>query len=256
MEWNILFQLNLICKRSLATLVLSTALAACATGPTQHPNDPLEPMNRAVHGFNQKADRYVLKPVAEGYKTVTPEPVRIGVSNVFNNLGDVLNLANHTLQFKGERALKDLLRVAFNTVFGLGGLIDIATPMGLEREAAGFGDTLAHYGYKDSSYLVLPLLGPSTVRDAIGTGVDFAASPNQAILSDPASRNSATGLNMVNRRATVLGSEQLIDEASLDSYSFTRDAWLQIRNKKIGNTQAEDSDLNINDLVPAEPAQK
>ena len=192
-------------KQHLAlTVASSLLLVACASTPS-HPQDPMEPMNRAIYQFNDKADRYVMKPVAEGYRFITPQPVRTGVGNFFNNLDDVYNMANHGLQLEGRKSLTDFLRVAFNSTFGLFGLIDIATPMGLKREPTGLGDTMAHYGWKSSSYLVLPLLGPSTVRDGLGTAAHLTvADPQNLVFHVERDANAASAINAVSKREQLL----------------------------------------------------
>lgn len=242
--------LPLFNRRSAMAAALVLSLTACASVEQRHARDPLEPVNRVVFSFNQKADRYVMQPVAEGYKTVTPEPIRQGVSNVFDNMKDIVSFANHAVQLKPKEALNDFFRVAVNTVFGFGGLLDIASPMGLKSQKSGFGDTLAHYGWKNSHYVVLPLLGPSTVRDAIGTGVDFVSNPlDHHVQHDVPTRNTIVGVNVINQRARLLGSEKLLEEAALDPYSLMRDTYLQIRDKKVGLQSQVEEEIPINELV-------
>lgn len=237
-------------RRSVMATALVLTLTACASVEQRHARDPFEPVNRVVFSFNQKADRYVIQPVAEGYKTVTPEPVRVGVSNVFDNMKDIVSFANHAVQLKPKEALNDFFRVAVNTVFGFGGLLDIASPMGLKSQKSGFGDTLAHYGWKNSDYVMLPLLGPSTVRDTIGTGVDFVSNPlDHYVQHDVPTRNTLAGVNVINQRARLLGSEKLLEEAALDPYSLMRDTYLQMRDKKVGLPSQAEEDIPINELV-------
>lgn len=238
------------------TILLSFGLlflSACASVQTPNPRDPYESFNRASYSFNDKLDRAVLKPAAEAYRFVTPQPVRTGVSNVFGNVRDVWSFANHLMQFRAEAALTDFFRVTMNTVFGLGGLIDVASSMGLKKQHAGFGDTLAHYGWKESHYLVLPVFGSSTVRDGLGTGVDLLASPLNHSL-EPAARNVATGLNVIQTRESLLGMEDIVSEAALDPYALTRDAYLQMRAKQIGTFQAEDESLDWLDESDVAPS--
>ena len=145
-------------------------LAGCATGPNANPEDPYESFNRGVYSFNDGLDKAVLKPVATAYHDVAPKPIRTGVSNFFGNLGDVWSFVNNLLQGRGSDALDSMVRVNVNTLFGLGGLLDIATEMGVQRHKQDFGLTLGHWGVQTGPYLVLPLLGPSTLRDtAAGT---------------------------------------------------------------------------------------
>ncbi|GHD73823.1 VacJ family lipoprotein [Vogesella fluminis] len=226
-------------------------LAACASTPS-HPQDPLEPLNRAVYRFNDAADKAVLKPVAQAYRKVTPQPVRTGVGNFFDNLLDVYSAANNTLQGKAELALTDVLRVSFNSTFGLFGLIDIATPMGLKSSKATLGDTFAHYGWQDSSYLVLPLLGPSTVRDGSGMLISNSLEPATGVFQTHTQATAARVLNAVNTRERLLGLEDVVNGAALDSYSYMRDGFLQMRAHQLGlpqGKQQQEEDLNIDDLV-------
>ncbi|MDC7718764.1 VacJ family lipoprotein [Vogesella sp. DC21W] len=234
-------------------LVACCALAACAS-PGGHPQDPLEPMNRAVFSFNDKADQYVLKPVAEGYRYITPQPVRTAVGNVFDNLRDVYSLANHALQLEGKKTATDVLRVSINSTFGLFGLIDLATPMGLPSYKATLGDTFAHYGWQQSSYLVLPILGPSTIRDGTGVGLSFGYSSGSWVFQENRDAAAATILYGVASREKLLGLDETFSEAALDRYSYMRDGYLQYRNARLGFTppasQQNPDDDNIDDLVP------
>lgn len=226
--------------RRLVPLVPLAALCcgACATGPNANPADPLEPMNRAIHTVNDKIDTYVAVPVAKGYRRVTPQPVRTAVTNVFNNVGDVGNAINNLLQGKGVAAAESVMRVAINTVLGLGGLIDIATPAGLPRHPQDLGLTLGTWGVPSGPYLVLPLFGPSTVRDGIGMAGDVFADP--VTYMDPAWRNSLFALQFVNTRSNLLDATSLLEQAALDKYSFVRDAYLQQRRQRLRGSEAGD----------------
>ena len=156
---------------TLATLVAAMAgVTGCATGPDRQAGDPLEPMNRAVFSLNDKLDNHVAKPVAVGYTKVTPAPLRTAIGNVFSNIGDIGNFANNLLQLNVTDATEDLMRFSFNSTFGLGGLIDWASAAGLPKHHEDFGLTLGHYGVPAGAYLVLPLFGPSSIRDASGFG--------------------------------------------------------------------------------------
>ncbi|HQQ69732.1 MAG TPA: VacJ family lipoprotein, partial [Alicycliphilus sp.] len=157
-----------------AALLLGAALlSGCATGPNANPADPLEPYNRSMSTFNENVDKAVLKPVATAYRDVTPQPLRTGVTNFFANLGDAWSFVNNVLQFKGREAFDSLVRLSVNTVFGLGGVLDVASEAGIDRHKQDFGLTLGHWGVPTGPYLVLPLLGPSTVRDTAALPVDF-----------------------------------------------------------------------------------
>ncbi|WP_174875735.1 MlaA family lipoprotein [Vogesella oryzae] len=239
-------------------LASSILLTACASNPS-HPQDPLEPMNRVIFQFNDKADHYVMKPAAEGYRFITPQPVRTSVGNFFNNLQDVYSMLNHGLQLEPRKTLTDLLRVSFNSTFGIFGLIDIATPMGLPREPATLGDTMAHYGWKNSNYLVLPLFGPSTIRDGLGTAANLTiADQNDLVFRTESDATAAAVLNGISRREKLLGMEDTLQQAALDPYSYMRDAYLQYRNRQVGfqpSSQPQDNspqEDNIDDLVGPE----
>lgn len=176
---------NYIRARNLgALLVLLSCLTACSSSTQTHPRDPIEPVNRAVYRFNDKADQWVIKPVAEGYRAVTPVVVRSGVDNFFNNLGDASSALNYGLQARLEPSFYSFARFLLNSTAGLLGVMDVTGEGGQRRfQQTGFGDTLAVWGWKNSSYLVLPLLGPSTVRD--GTAALAGMSFQQNLLGNP-----------------------------------------------------------------------
>ena len=210
-------------------------LGGCASAPhAADPKDPLQPYNRAMFGFNEKLDKAVMRPVAVAYKNVTPTPVRRGVGNFFRNLGDAWSAVNDVLQLHVGYAADDILRVEVNTFFGLGGTIDIASEMGLYRHPNDFGLTLARYGIGSGPYFVLPVLGPSTVRDSGGTVVDdYLYAPLPHLTSDVALRNSATALDLVQHRASLLATTDLLESIAIDPYVFTRDAYLQRRDARV-----------------------
>jgi phospholipid-binding lipoprotein MlaA len=222
----------------LAVAVLSTG---CATGPNANPKDPLEPMNRSISRFNDSLDENVLKPVATGYKDVTPDLVQQGVRNVFNNLSDIWSTVNNGLQLKGRDTAESLMRSVVNTVFGIYGIFDVATPIGLERHPEDFGQTLGAWGVPDGPYVVLPLFGPSTLRDTAGMPVDTSVDYVRN-LDHIATRNSAMALRVVDKRSSLLGTSNLLTEAAIDKYSFTRDAYLQYRRNQVfdGNPPDEE----------------
>jgi phospholipid-binding lipoprotein MlaA len=237
---------------AVATLTLTTTLlGGCATGPTANPRDPLEPFNRGVYQFNDALDRAVVRPVATVYRDVLPSPVRTGVSNFFYNLQDAWSVVNNTLQLKPEQAGNSFFRFGVNTVFGLGGVLDIATEMRIERSTEDFGQTLGRWGVGAGPYLVLPLLGPSTVRDAAALPIDMKGSPS-AYINDVAVRNSATALNLLNQRSRLLQATDMLDQVALDPYTFTRDAFLQRRRSAVydGNPPDEGGDPSTGDNAP------
>jgi phospholipid-binding lipoprotein MlaA len=207
-------------------------LTGCATGPDANPRDPLEPFNRGVYRFNDAVDTAVLKPVATVYRDVTPSPVQTGVNNFFSNLGDLWSAANAGLQLRPREATENIMRFSVNTVFGLAGLLDIASEMGIPRNRLDFGQTLGRWGAPSGAYLVLPIFGPSSVRDGTGLVVDMAVDPVSG-LSDTSARNSLTALRVVDTRAGLLRASSLLEDAALDKYSFTRDLYLNRRQSQI-----------------------
>jgi phospholipid-binding lipoprotein MlaA len=199
-------------------------LCGCATGPERDPADPLEPLNRATFRFNDTLDRHIAQPVARTYNRVVPRPVRTGVDNFFSNLGDVTVMFNDFAQLRLMDGMNDLMRVAVNSTFGLLGVLDIATPAGIAKRDQDFGLTLGHYGVPTGPYLVLPLFGPSTFRDATGFGVDQYAAPVN--WTRPAVRNTLWGVDFVSTRARYLNATNLLEQAALDRYLFVRDGYL------------------------------
>jgi phospholipid-binding lipoprotein MlaA len=227
----------------LSGLVCAVALllSGCASGPNANPKDPLEPMNRKISGFNDTVDESVTKPLARGYRDYTPQFVQTGVHNFFNNLSDVRSTLNSGLQLKGKDTAESFMRVVVNTVFGIYGLFDVATEVKLQRHSEDFGQTLGYWGVGNGPYLVLPLFGPSTLRDTGGFSVDTTTDAVHAI-SDVSTRNQTTVLRLVDKRAGLLDASNLLEQASIDKYSFTRDAYLQYRRSQIydGNPPEED----------------
>lgn len=210
-------------------VVAGLALTGCASTQATNPQDPYESYNRSMTKFNDTVDDAVLKPAATAYKTVTPSPVRTGVSNFFTNLGDLWSMVNHALQGNGEQTYNHMVRFTTNTVLGLGGLLDIATEMQVERNKQDFGLTLASWGVKPGPYLVLPFFGPSTVRDTLALPIDWQG----YVLADlkPVShRNSLMGLSLVSKRAGLLDATDTLDAAALDRYTLMRDFYLKQRN--------------------------
>lgn len=209
-----------------AGLLLLALLQGCAIGP--NPRDPFEPFNRGVTRFNEGLDEAIVKPVAQAYQGAVPSPVRTGVNNFFGNLSDVWSFVNNLLQLKGEAAGDSLMRFSVNTVFGLGGVLDWASEMGIERHREDFGKTLGHWGVETGPYLVLPVLGSSTVRDTAALVVDAKGDLVMQV-NNVSSRNSLYVLRAVDLRASLLRAGDVLDQAALDKYTFTRDAYLQRR---------------------------
>ena len=217
-------------------LLLSSLTLLSANALASEEDDPWESFNRPIFTFNDTVDTYALKPLAQGYQYVTPDPVEDGVTNFFGNLGDVKNLANDLLQGKFEEAGIDTARVLFNSTFGLLGIFDVASKMDLKRSDEDFGQTMGSWGLGSGPYVVLPLLGPSTVRDAFGKIPDTFVEPYRYV-SDVPVRNSARGLDVVDTRANLLSVEKLIVG---DKYVFIRNAYLQDREFGVQDGEVED----------------
>lgn len=215
-------------------------LAGCATGPDANPRDPLEPFNRGVYQFNDAVDRAVLKPVAEGYVAAVPRPVRTGVSNFFGNWRDLWSAVNALLQARLQPAAENAMRFSVNTFLGFGGVLDLATEMGIPRTTLDFGHTLGRWGVPPGPYVVLPLLGPSTVRETVALPVDRQGDPVSEGIDHIPTRNTTQALRIVDTRASVLRAGELLEEAALDKYSFTRDAYLARRQRQIDAARGEE----------------
>lgn len=209
-------------------LLAMVVLSGCASGPNANPRDPLEPLNRQVFKFNDTVDKAVLKPVATTYRDVTPRLVRQGVSNFFDNLQDAWSFVNNSLQFKGQAAADSLGRFGINTFIGIGGLFDVATDLGIEKHTKDFGHTLGHWGVAPGPFLMLPLLGPSTLRDTVAMPVD-AQGDVVANVSHVPTRNTALAVRAVDTRQGLLSATEMLDHIALDRYTFVRDAHLQRR---------------------------
>lgn len=194
--------------------------------------DPWEPLNRKVFAFNEAVDLALVRPIAEGYQAVVPSPVRAAIDNFFGNFSDAWSVVNHLLQGKGAPAVEMTVRVATNSVLGLGGLLDIASEMGLERQSEDFGQTLGRWGLPSGPYVVLPLLGPSSVRDATGRLLDRRASA--ANVAAEGDRSWAlTVVDVVSTRAGLLPATRLLEQVALDKYSFVREAYLARRRSEV-----------------------
>lgn len=212
-------------------LVVAVVLAGCATTPGAGPaskDDPWENWNRKVFSFNEKVDAAVVKPVAETYRDVVPQLVRTGISNVLGNIRDVWSAANHLLQGKIHAGLDMGMRVITNTVFGLGGLLDPATEFGLKRQSEDFGQTLGRWGVGPGPYVVLPFLGPSTLRDTGGFLVDRQFAPSRLAETDAGSY-AIVALEVIDLRTGLLGASALLNDVALDKYTFLRQAYLSRR---------------------------
>ena len=240
-----------ILSRWAAALLLSLLgllTAGCATvAPTGEPpsHDPWERMNRQVFEFNEVIDRVAVKPAAQAYQAVVPEPMRRGVRNFYGNLGDFWTAANLMLQAKPRQSLEMFLRAEVNTVFGLGGLLEVADEMGLERfTVEDMGQTLGYWGLKSGPYLVLPFLGPNTLRDTVGLLLDYQDSTINRVWQEPRDRNAAGLLNLLSRRVELLNASRVLDQIALDKYVLLRDAYLARRKNQVydGNPPEEGKD--------------
>jgi phospholipid-binding lipoprotein MlaA len=230
--------------RLLKQLLLSSALlcgslvtSTVTVADEGRDNDPLEAFNRAIFSFNDTADRWLLKPVARGYRAVTPNPIEHGVGRMFNNLGEVLNVVNDVMQGKFRQAGNDSGRFLVNSTVGLAGFFDVAQHWGMPKsDGEDFGQTFGVWGIGQGSYLVLPFLGPSTFRDAPGRALDSFLNPVSFVDHVP-TRNELYGANVLSVRAELLEAEKLITG---DKYSFVRDVYLQRREYLILDGQVED----------------
>ncbi|MCX4163343.1 MULTISPECIES: VacJ family lipoprotein [Paraburkholderia] len=212
-------------------LLAAGLVTGCATGPDRKPGDPFEPVNRVIFKANDAIDTHIAVPIAKGYEKVTPEPIRTALTNFFANLGDLGNAANNLLQLNITDATEDVMRFAMNSVFGIGGLIDFATPAGLPKHNQDFGLTMGRWGVPAGPYLVLPLFGPSSVRDGIGLAVDVRFNPLN--YAEPALRNPLYVAQFVSKRSDLLGATDLLQQAALDKYTFVRDAYTQQRQSRV-----------------------
>ena len=212
--------------RRLLALTMLLALQACATVAQPDARDPMESFNRTVFGFNEVVDKAVLKPVATGYKAVTPDWMRKGVGNFFNNLQDMWSAVNNGLQGRGQEFSDSVGRVMVNSSIGLLGLIDVASDLNIERHTADFGLTLGRWGVPPGPYVVLPILGPYTLREVAAFAVDARGMPVYNI-GDQDTRTWLPIVDVVDLRAKYLSAGDVLEGAALDPYSFRRDAYFQ-----------------------------
>jgi phospholipid-binding lipoprotein MlaA len=242
--------------------VLAASIAGCATtgepGKKQGPGqklDPWENWNRKVFSFNEGLDEKVLKPVATAYQKVVPEFVRTTVDHFFTNAADGWSAVNHLLQGKWQSGFEMTVRFTTNTVLGLGGLLDIASEAGLESQPEDLGQTFGVWGFGAGAYIVWPVLGPSSVRDSAGLPFDLMASP-ASVIDNGAIRTEITTLQLVSKRASLLGASRVLDDIALDKYSFVRDAYLARRRSLVydGNPPEPKSDGDTEKEAPKAPA--
>jgi phospholipid-binding lipoprotein MlaA len=228
-----------------AVMVSVLLVVGCASVPAEYrdPRDPWQSYNRAVFKFNTDFDNAFLKPTAKAYQFVTPEPLDEGITNFFNNIADVTSAVNNALQFKLSRAGSDVGRVLVNTTVGFVGFFDVASNLGLASYKEDFGQTLGYWGFGAGPYFMMPILGPSSVRDTFGFAGDVAVDPFFSLQKDEIYWGFIA-LRVVDRRADLLAAGDLIDEAAIDPYTFVRDAYLQRRRSLVhdGNPPVDDED--------------
>jgi phospholipid-binding lipoprotein MlaA len=218
--------------KSVLLIAVLVGLSGCATAN----KDPLEGVNRGIYKFNDVVDQYAMKPVAKAYKAVTPSPVRTGISNFFSNLGTLTTVVNDLLQLKFAQAFTDAGRFVINTTFGIAGFIDVASKDNIPKHQEDFGQTLGYWGVGSGPYLVLPILGPSTVRDAGGLAFDTVTSDPITYLHNTGqirAHNQVRLVQFVDKRTQLLDAKDLVDDASIDPYAFMRDAYLQRRASQV-----------------------
>ena len=219
------------CYRVGLLLMVGMLASGCATtsGETD-PGDPFEGYNRAIYNFNQRFDDAIGKPVAKGYKKITPGWMETGITNFFSNLDDVIVLANDLLQLKFKQSASDGARIFFNTTIGLLGFVDVSTHLDLPKHNEDFGQTLGYWGLPPGPYFVLPFLGPNTIRDTAGLTTDYTQfEPINSRTASAATRNSLYVLYFIDTRANLLTASKILQSAALDPYVFTRNAYLQRR---------------------------
>jgi len=218
----------------ISTLAMVAALSGCAT--SNNPNDPLEGFNRAMFSFNDTVDKVALKPAAQAYQFVLPEFVQTGIGNFFGNIGDLWSAVNQILQGRVETGVTSFMRVAVNTTFGLGGVLDVSTEARLPKQKSDFGQTLGKWGVGSGPYVVLPLLGPSTVRDTAALPADFYG--DLWSYKRPVRwRNVGSVVRVIDKRAQLLDASNLLEDAALDKYDFVRDTYLQSRQSQIDGSK-------------------
>ncbi len=225
--------MNTLKYLKIITVSLSIFASSCATVSAPDERDPWESMNRSIYSLNDGFDRAIGRPVAEAYQFILPNPVETGISNFFSNLGDVIVIVNDLLQFKFYQAASDFTRLLMNTTFGVFGIFDIASQMDVPKHNEDFGQTLATWGVGDGAYLVLPFLGPSSVRDSTGLIFDGFLLHPIGYVTDDEVRWGLIALAAVDKRASLLEASRILEKSGVDPYVFVRDAYYQIRQNQI-----------------------
>jgi phospholipid-binding lipoprotein MlaA len=232
-------------RTGLMILVLGLAfMTGCTSIPEgqEDPNDPFESFNRSMYSFNDTLDQMLIKPIAQGYNALMPKPVNKGITNFFSNLNDVVVVFNDLLQFKFEQAVSDATRIVWNSTIGILGFIDVASHMDLEKHNEDFGQTLGYWGFGEGAYVVWPIFGPNTLRDTVGDVVDYYVADPISYVEPDKDRYWLLGVKAIDKRADLLSASKVLEEAALDPYVFTRDAFLQRRRNLVhdGNPPKED----------------
>ena len=236
---------------SLIILLLSSLnLIGCASNSYKEPQDPWQGLNRGIYKFNDVLDRAILKPVAKGYDKVVPKPIDKGIDNILSNIGDVVVLFNDILQLKLVQSASDTGRLLVNSTLGLAGIFDVASPLGMPKHNEDFGQTLGYWGTPSGPYLVLPFMGPSTLRDGIGILPDGAVNNvvlNEIGIDELDERLIYSGISVINTRQSLLGASDLLDNSGADPYTFLRESYLQRRVQLINDGVAQEEQLNQED---------
>ena len=216
--------------------LMTCFMVGCASlpeGTKASKTDPWERVNRSVFSFNDSLDKYIITPITKAYEFILPEVIRNSLSNIFSNIGDIYTAVNQLLQGKPKNAVDDLTRFIVNTTFGIGGIFDVATGAGLEKHQEDFGQTFGVWGIGDGPYMVLPLLGPSNVRDTFGWAFDLQTDILLSYVNDIPVRNTITAVRVLDQRSKYLSATNLLETAAFDRYSFVRDAYIQRRRDRI-----------------------
>lgn len=235
-------------------LFISMALlSACASIAERNPNDPYESYNRSMFKFNEKADQYVMRPVAKSYEKITPKPIRKAVNNFFDNLRDVVSMSSNLLRGDVSKAGYDFMRVAVNTTFGLGGLVNIADEAGIPNHKNTLGDTFAAWGWKNSHYFVYPLTGPSTVRDSVGDTIVTLYPVEKYMIHNKIARSATTVLKGINKRTELLPLTDTLNQIdTMDKYTYVRESFMAKRNHELGIKKQNEDDVDIDELTASD----
>ncbi|MFK5969634.1 MAG: VacJ family lipoprotein [Candidatus Marithrix sp.] len=246
-------------KPFLSLLFLAWFVSGCSTVPKEN-TDPFEKINRGIFAFNKTIDKAILKPISKGYQAVTPEPINKSITNFFSNINDINVIINDLLQFKFKQAASDSGRVLLNSTFGLLGFIDLASRFDIPKHNEDFGQTLGYWGVDSGPYVMLPFLGPSSGRDAIGVGIDVFLDPRFYYTGKPMGMTSTHAswsselVNKIDMRADLLEMEKALEKAAMDEYAYLRNAYLARRNYLVydGDPPQTEEDAFEDDLFDDE----